>query len=317
MQHSTLNTQRSTSNSIGPIIAIDYSRIRRNAEEIKKLVGVPVIAVVKANAYGHDIRKVAETIADIVDGFCTFGIAEARWARLRELTNGPILAIGPRGDATPQDFLDYKITPAIYTVEQAKTFQRAAPALCVDTGMQRFACPAGEVAAALAVGGISQAFTHATRMEQVTQLKNSVGNHKIPLHAAGSSLMLDPAARLDAVRPGLALYRGAARISAHLVEVRKTNGPAGYTGFHATHHAVILTGYSHGLRPGPCLLNGRGTKILEVGMQSAFIEVAPSDKPGDEVILLGEGLEPEEIAKAWKSSPQEVLVSLLRSRRVI
>jgi alanine racemase len=59
-----------------------------------------------------------------------------------------------------------------------------------------------------------------------------------------------------------------------------------------------------------CIVNGRRQKILEVGMQSAFIEIDKSDEIGDGVTLLGEGLEVEAIGEAWNVRPQEVLVRL-------
>jgi len=301
---------------IGPAVSIDLPCVRRNAEQIRYRVGVPVIAVVKADAYGLGARDVVRTISDVVDGFCVFGFAEVRQAGLHELKGKSILAVGPRGDAAADEFSAAGVTPAVYTVEQAEQYKSAAPALCVDTGMQRFACPPEQVAAALAVGGVSQAFTHAVRPQQAAQLVELVGGRgKLPLHAAGSSLLHDPSCRLDAVRPGLALYRGAVRISARLFEVHDTRGPAGYSGFESARHGVILCGYSHGLRRGPCLVNGRRSCILEVGMQSAFVEAAPADRIGAEVVLIGDSLEADEIATAWKASPQEVLVSLLRTRR--
>jgi alanine racemase len=130
------------------------------------------------------------------------------------------------------------------------------------------------------------------------------------LHAAGSSLLDAPQARFDAVRPGLALYRGAVHVSAPLIEVHTTRGPAGYSGFTAPHHGVILAGYSHGLRAGPCLINGRRSRILEVGMQSAFIEISDKDRPGDPITLLGDSLTEQAIATEWKTSPHEVLTRM-------
>ena len=64
------------------------------------------------------------------------------------------------------------------------------------------------------------------------------------LHAAGTALLGIPEARLDAVRPGLALYRGAVRVSAPLAEVHASAGPVGYSGFTPStgRHGVILAG---------------------------------------------------------------------------
>ena len=118
--------------------------------------------------------------------------------------------------------------------------------------------------------------------------------------------------QLDAVRPGLALYEGAATVTAPLAEVHHSKGPAGYTGFLARRHGVILAGYSNSLRAGPCLVNGRRSRVIEVGMQSAYVEAAPPDRADDEVVLLGDGLTEAEVAAAWGTSPQEVLVRLTR-----
>jgi alanine racemase len=73
---------------------------------------------------------------------------------------------------------------------------------------------------------------------------------------------------------------------------------------------VIVAGYSNGLRAGPCRVNGTLRRIAEVGMQSAFVEVAETDRVGDEVVLLGEANPETAIAEHWRSSSQEVVVAL-------
>jgi alanine racemase len=295
-------------------ISIDYARVRLNAETIAGVTGVPVHAVVKANAYGLGAVQVIEAIQDIVDGFCVFGLAEAQASQICKIAQNPILCIGPPGDATADDYIALHARPAVSTIEEARRLRAASPVLCVDTGMQRFACPAENVVAALEAGDCREAFTHATRIDQVKRLIELVGGRDrgLMLHAAGTTLLNDPQGYLDAVRPGLALYRGAVRLAAKLVEVRDSRGPAGYSGFESPRHGVILVGYTHGLRRGPCLVNGRRSRILEVGMQSAFVEAAANDRLGDEVVLIGDGLEADEIGAEWKASPPEVLVSLLR-----
>jgi alanine racemase len=296
-------------------VNIDLHRVCANAEQVRKLVGVPVMAVVKSDAYGLGAGAVARAIAGVVDGFCVFSLEEAQAINLRQFDGKPILAIGPPGDNKVEDFIAAGVHPAVWTLEQARRLKAAGPALNVDTGMQRFNCPAEEVEEILAVGGISQAFTHAIRPQQAAQLVELVGGRgAIPLHAAGTALLADPSCRLDAVRPGLALYRGAVCIKARLADVRDTRGPLGYRAFHCDRHGVILCGYRRGLRPGPCLINGRKSRVIEVGMQSAYVQAAAGDKAGDEVVLLGDGLEADEIGRDWNASPQEVLVSLLRGR---
>jgi alanine racemase len=45
-------------------------------------------------------------------------------------------------------------------------------------------------------------------------------------------------------------------------------------------------------------------------MQSAYVEVGAGERVGDEVVLLGEGLESRDLAGEWGMTPQEVLVRL-------
>jgi alanine racemase len=147
----------------------------------------------------------------------------------------------------------------------------------------------------------------------VAQLHALVSGRNLFKHAAASVLLSDPATHLDAVRPGFAMYADAVQIRTRLHEVRKGAGPAGYTEFEEPYHGVILAGYAHGLRKGPCLIGGRRSRIIEVGMQSSYVRTAAGDRAGDEVVLLGGGLAVEEIAHDWQTSRQEVLISLSRA----
>jgi len=209
--------------------------------------------------------------------------------------------------------MTHGVRPAVWTVEQAAALTRARPILAVDTGMQRFACPVETTAAVSAAGGCEEAFTHATTLNAVRQLRAIAaanGGRWRLLHAAGTQLLHEAEARLDAVRPGLALYRGAARVSCRLADARASLGPVGYTRFASGRHGVILAGYSHGMGTGTCLINGQTRRIVEVGMQSSYVELAAHDKTGDEVVLLGDTLDEEEVAREGKISPQQALVRL-------
>jgi alanine racemase len=290
-------------------VEIDLRRVRENAEGIRRETGVPLIAVVKADAYGLGAEQITRALAEAADGFCVFDADEARRIDLWNRTGKPALAIGPP-TWEADDYLLHHVRPAVSNASQAARLKAARPVLCVNTGQQRFACDVESVPATLREGDIDEAFTHATSLAQVEILRNAVSGRVSRMHAAGSSLLHELSARLDAVRPGLAIYRGAARVSTRLVETRKGNGPAGYGGFIAPWHGVIRVGYFNGLHAGPCLVNGRPSQILEVGMQSAFVEVSGEDQAGDEVVLLGDGLTEQAIADDWNTSPHECLVRL-------
>ncbi len=291
-------------------VRVDLDQVRRNAAAVAAHVGVPILAVVKADAYGLGAQHVVQALRELVDGFCVFSLAEAIAARIWETTGRTSMALGPDPGADRSDYLEHHVRPAVWTAERAAALRLARPILSVDTGMQRFSCPPTQIDAVLAAGACDEAFTHALRPGQVQQLIALVGGRGLRLHAAASALLDEPGARLDAVRPGLALYRGAVRVTTNLVDVRDTTGPAGYTGFTAVRHGVILAGYSNGVRPGPCLVNGRPSRILEVGMQSAYVEAAANDKTGDEVTLLGDGLTESDVGAASGTSAQDALLRL-------
>ncbi|QOV91373.1 alanine racemase [Humisphaera borealis] len=292
-------------------VTIDLARIRKNAELLSRVAGVPLIGVVKADAYGLGADRVAPVIADLVDGFYVFELAEAIAARLAD--TGKRTIVVQAASMNSDDYLSRRAQPVVWDSESARLLRRASPVLSVDTGQQRFGVPISDdrnIDAILHSGGVTEAYTHATTVTQAVAFATALRGRVPFLHAAGTALIAEPSARLDAVRPGLALYRGAATVSVPLVEVTDTDGPAGYSGFAARRHGVVLAGYSNGLRPGSCAVNGRVTRILEVGMQSAFIECTEHDRVGDTVELMGPQITEALIATAWGTSPQEALVRM-------
>jgi alanine racemase len=294
-----------------PIVTIELSRVRANVQEISKRTGVPVIAVVKADAYGLGARKVVEAIADLVESFYVFDAAETLLYEEVAAGKPTIALVGASNDAS--DYVSRNIRPAVWNAGRAIALRAARPVLSVDTGQQRFACPANEVEHVLNTRACDEAFTHATTPAQVKLLHETAGGKVAKLHAAGSALIEDPSTWLDAVRPGLALYHNAVRVAAPLLEAKDANGPAGYGGFVSStgRLGVFAAGYSNGMRAGAtCFVNGERRPVREVGMQSTFIELGPRDKAGDEVILLGNGITTREIATAWGTSQQEALFRL-------
>jgi alanine racemase len=296
-------------------VHIDLNRIRSNIEQIRSATNVPIYAVIKADAYGLGATKIAEAIGEIVDQFCVFDLQEATDNHIYRTTGKRTLALGPPTSMNPADWHSAGVTPSVSNLEQAVLLRPARPALCVDTGMQRFACPPEKVDAVFKSGDCREAFTHGTRLEHATKLKQLCGRYQVPLHAAATALLNEADAVLDAVRPGLAIYRGAARVLTTLVEVHDGNGPAGYSGFVTPRHGVILMGYAHGLRPGVCNVNGVKRRVLEVGMQTAFVEAGASDRVGDEVALMDEQVNDQVLAELWGVSPHEVMIHLCASGR--
>jgi alanine racemase len=297
-----------------PIVRIDLSRVRNAGQAIAHRTGVPVIAVVKADAYGLGAREVVTALREVpgVAGFYCFSLREAVDAGTWKSGKPTICLIGFERE-TASEYREYHARPAVWDAQRAHDLRAARPVLCVDTGMQRFACPRDRIDEVIAAGACDEAFTHAVALEQAKRLSDWCVGRGLRLHAAGSALLDQPDAWLDFVRPGLALYHDAVRVSARLVEARDSAGPAGYTGFASPtgRHGVIIGGYAHRLRAGaPCRINGEPRTIVECGMQTSFVEIGKNDREGDEVVLLGDGITPEQVAAAWSVSTPQALMSL-------
>ncbi|MDO5544409.1 MAG: alanine racemase [Eubacteriales bacterium] len=125
-------------------VKIDLDAISDNFDAIRKKAGVPVMAVVKADAYGHGAVQVARLLRDKCAFFCVSSILEAMELRQAGLTT-PILILGHTpADAFPTAIRE-GIRPTIYRMEDAKALSRAARLLnlparfhfAVDTGMSR------------------------------------------------------------------------------------------------------------------------------------------------------------------------------------
>jgi len=298
-------------------VTIHLSKIRANAQAIRQKTGVDLIAVVKCDAYGCGAVAVADAIKGIVSGFYVFSAREAIAARLFEVTGKTTIAAVPDAQLTPSTLAAQRVRQAVWSIDMARHYKACSPVLSVDTGMQRFACPGREVRQLMSDFSFDEAFTHGVRPEHASELARIVNEStttRIRLHAAASALIDQPSCWLDATRPGLALYHDAITVRMPLTEVRASRGVVGYTRFSCEHHGVILAGYSHGLSLGPCLVNGRLQQIVEVGMQSSYVTLDPNDRAGDAVTLLGTDgsamLSAADVAKAWKSTPQQVLVRL-------
>lgn len=123
------------------------SAIAHNVREIRRLLtgGAALMAVVKANAYGHGVLEVAG--ATIENGATALGVARISEAvQIREGGIGvPVLIFGHTPRALADRLIDYGLTQAIWCRETAEMLSDVARArktkirvhLNVDTGMGR------------------------------------------------------------------------------------------------------------------------------------------------------------------------------------
>lgn len=200
--------------------------------------GPRIMAVVKANAYGHGLELIARA-AEASGDVSYFGVAtEEEGAELRKLTSLPIIVLTSALEEEADTFLchdleftlsEYRLLEAI-TARSRSLGKKAKVHLKIDTGMRRigveprdavlFAHAIQERSDAVEFTGISTHFATSEELDdtffgkQVTafgdvvrQIRTDVCN--VPLaHAANSGAILRHAAAsaFDMVRPGIMLY---------------------------------------------------------------------------------------------------------------
>ena len=132
-------------------VKIDLDIIQQNFNAISAKAGVPVMAIIKADAYGHGAVQVAR----LLEGQCAFfgvsSIHEALELRQAGLST-PILILGQTPVAAFPTAISLGIRPPIFRYEDGIALSEAAVAsgrtapfhIAVDTGMSRlgFQCTA-------------------------------------------------------------------------------------------------------------------------------------------------------------------------------
>jgi alanine racemase len=218
---------------------VDLAQLRRNLAAIRGCLASPdveVLAVVKADAYGHGMKAVAKTLAAERVGF--FGVATLEEAlELRKVCpRQRILVLGGSRAAQAALFIKAGITPTLSSSEDVKAFEKARrdargrfPVhVKIDTGMGRLGVWHGEAprffsalkhSPSVSMEGIYTHFSSADLEDpgftekQLALFNRAVGAARSAgfapryVHAANSmGLLRFKNAHFNLVRPGIILY---------------------------------------------------------------------------------------------------------------
>ena len=217
-------------------VEVDLRAIANNISQLKQLTGAGVMAVVKANAYGHGMLPVARAALKAGASYC----AVARISEGIDLREGgiraPIHIMGPSLDTRFEDAIAHDLEITIFQAEQLLPLQSAAQAvgkqalvhLKVETGMNRIgANPAAALEILQLVKSIPEIdtagiFTHYARADEadstttekqeelfLTFLEEvSMNGLRPPLIHAGNSAtaLTRPRSRFDMIRAGVSMY---------------------------------------------------------------------------------------------------------------
>jgi alanine racemase len=218
---------------------INLDNIAHNLREIRRIVGkrTEIMAVVKADAYGHGIL---ETVSTMIHNGAT-RLAVSMLDEAIQLRNTgikvPILVLSHTSPQRAEELIKYNITQTVYSHEMAKILSEAAVRqgakirvhIKIDTGMSRVGFLPGYSAVkdvvkihelkGIIVEGI---FTHfstadekdreytnyqAEMFESILSELNRIGI-LIPIrHVSNSAAILQyPELTMDLVRPGIIMY---------------------------------------------------------------------------------------------------------------
>lgn len=219
-------------------LEINLSAIGGNLRAVKDLVGpsTQVIAVVKANAYGHGAASVARELVGAGADMLAVALPQ-EGVELREAgLSAPILVLGAAEEEEAEDFCRHDLTAALSDLGFARAVSRAAQRrgataqahVKVDSGMGRQGVRAQEVAAlaaeiaalpSLTITGAFSHFAACPRDAEFTREQGSVFSEAVGALEAGlgyavrlkhlansAAVAACPEMWLDAVRPGALLY---------------------------------------------------------------------------------------------------------------
>lgn len=218
---------------------INLDAIAHNIQEIRRVTRpeAKILAVIKADAYGHGYKEVARTLLE--NGADAFGVAtidEAIQLR-RQSIQVPILILGHTPPSRAYDLVKYDITPTVFDGALPQKLSSIAGALGrtadihikLDTGMSRigFSCDVAGLEAVLAVSRLPHVrvqglFTHFATADEADkgytreQFARFMDFDRrlrerglaIPVrHTCNSAGVIDlPDMHLEMVRPGIILY---------------------------------------------------------------------------------------------------------------
>jgi alanine racemase len=220
-------------------VEISLDNLGHNVREIRKNIkpGTEIMAVIKADAYGHGSLGVIETLKkENINKFAVAVLSEAIEIR-NTFKDIQIILLGYTPDANLGELIRWGITPTIYSLRQAKVLNELAKQhekkiaihIDLDTGMHRVGLPikyrSVEVIKEISemenlyLEGIYTHFAVADEkdkwytIKQVEEFKYIIEELKklgveIPIkHVSNSAAILDlPEFNYDMVRAGLLVY---------------------------------------------------------------------------------------------------------------
>ncbi|MBQ8433887.1 MAG: alanine racemase [Clostridia bacterium] len=310
---------------------INFDAIIKNTLIFKsKLAKSKLCAVVKCDAYGHGIERVASCLHDIVDCFAVNDVAEALKI---EKYGKDVLILLPQDRRNTNIAVEHQFVLTLDSFETLHTMLKCKSGqvrvhIKVDSGMSRLGFKLEELPRLMqlldgkniVVEGIFSHFYEQNKISCDEQLNYFAKCSKIVSRKFGkvirhiantSGVLLDERYHLDMARIGLGLYgygnlalMVAKTVTAKVIAKKQLpkGSVIGYGAKHVckrqTDVAIIDIGYNNGYARGlkaPIVKVGKGfAKVIgNICMSMSMVDVTGIDvKIGDDVVVLGEGVNP-------------------------
>ena len=344
-----------------PIFAqIDLNALENNLYIARKMTRARIIAVIKADGYGHGLLRVADALRQ-ADGFALLDISEAIQLREAGFRQTILLLEGFFSAEDLPLLVEYRLTTVIHSPWQIACLE-AYPErgtldvwLKINTGMNRLGFVPSAVSAALtqlqqhpAVREITlmSHFAHADEARGVTEQLNVFNALAAPYHLAraianSAALIRYPQSHNDWVRAGIMLYgaspfvdtsaqqlglRPAMTLQSRILAVQhlQRGDEVGYSAVFKADRAmrigIVACGYAdgyprHAANGTPILVDGELTSTLgRVSMDMLYVDLSalPRAQVGSKVVLWGEGMPIEQVARAAGTISYELMCALAK-----
>ncbi|MEY2493423.1 MAG: alanine racemase [Verrucomicrobiota bacterium] len=335
---------------------IETDALRHNAALVRARLGLKIelLAVVKADAYGHGMLAVAKALAHEADLFGVANLTEA--IALRDAVSHPVVILGPAFPEEQPGIVQHGFIPSLSTLEEAQQFdglageEEVAINFKIDTGMGRMGVPQDEalalfkkvsvlphlkihsVSTHLPVSNEDEAFTRAELRgfsKLVSRMRAEVpGDYKVhALQTAGVMAFADEP--FDIVRPGMLLYgisslpefqdtlRPAMNWKTRIALIRKM--PAGhgisYGRTFITPKEMRVATLSAGYADGyPRHLSNRGAAVLVRGQRCPLLGRVTMDLMMIDVSHIGDAVVGDEVVLMGRQNDEEIPCAELADR---
>lgn len=344
---------------------ISLSALRHNYWMAKRAAPrSKVFAVIKANAYGHGIERVARALPQ-ADGFATLELDSAMALRERTSTLPILLLEGFFEPAELHAVASAELACVVHCEEQLRMLELRKPVRHIDawfkinTGMNRLGFPPELARAALErlrSSGATRSITLMTHFatadgppgveEAMRRFEDATRGVRLPRSLANSAaIFAHPESHADITRLGICLYgatpfadrparalglRPAMTLVSSLIAVQEVSKGecVGYGGDFRCERpmriGVVACGYAdgyprHAAAGTPILVNGARTRIVgRVSMDMITVDLGPLPEAnvGASVVLWGEGMPVDEVARAAGTVGYELLCAVTPRVRV-